>query len=98
VVTLEESVAAGGFGSAVLETLAQAGLADAELRGLPVRTIGLPPDRFVDHCAVTDLRRTLRLDVDGIAQQVDEALTELDLKPTARSADSDSDHKIARTA
>jgi 1-deoxy-D-xylulose-5-phosphate synthase len=98
IVTLEESVAAGGFGSAVLEALAEAGLANAKLRGLPVRTIGLPADRFVDHGAVADLRRTLRLDVDGIAQQVDEAIAELGLRPTARAADSDSAHKIARTA
>jgi 1-deoxy-D-xylulose-5-phosphate synthase len=98
VVTLEESVARGGFGSGVLEALADAGLSDAELRGVPIRTIGLPPDHFVDHGAVADLRRTLGLDVDGIAQQVDEAIAELGLKTTARAADSDSNHKIARTA
>jgi hypothetical protein len=33
---------------------------------VPVRRIGLPGDRFVDHGAVTDLRRTLRLDTAGI--------------------------------
>ena len=48
----------GGFGSAVLEALAEAGLADASLRGIPVRLIGLPGDRFVDHGSVGDLRRT----------------------------------------
>ncbi len=73
VVTLEESIAAGGFGSAVLETITEAALTDESLRGLPVRIIGLPGDKFVDHGAVTDLRHTLRLDVEGIAEQIREA-------------------------
>ena len=75
IVTLEESIAAGGFGSAVLEAITDAALADATLRGLPVRIIGLPGDRFVDHGAVGDLRRSLRLDAEGIAEQIREAIT-----------------------
>ncbi len=82
IVTLEESVAAGGFGSAVLELIAEASLEDETLRGLPVRIIGLPGDKFVDHGAVGDLRRTLRLDVDGIAEQIRDAAAALGL-PTA---------------
>ncbi len=74
VVTLEESIAAGGFGSAVLEAIAEAALADESLRGLPVSIIGLPGDRFVDHGSVGDLRRTLRIDAEGIAEQVREAV------------------------
>ena len=62
VVTLEESVVSGGFGSAVLELLADAGLTDASLRGLPVRLIGLPGAKFVDHASAADLRRVLRID------------------------------------
>ncbi len=77
VVTLEESVVTGGFGSAVLEALAEAGLADPSLREVPVKTIGLPGDRFIDHGAVTDLRRVARLDVDGLLKQVHEALEAL---------------------
>jgi len=73
VVTLEESIAAGGFGSAVLELITEAALEDETLRGLPVRIIGLPGNKFVDHGAVGDLRHTLRLDVEGIAEQVREA-------------------------
>jgi 1-deoxy-D-xylulose-5-phosphate synthase len=79
IVTLEESVAAGGFGSAVLELIADASLEDETLRGLPVRIIGLPGDKFVDHGAVSDLRRTLHLDVDGIAEQIRDSAVALGL-------------------
>jgi 1-deoxy-D-xylulose-5-phosphate synthase len=81
VVTLEESVVTGGFGSAVLEALAEVGLADEGLRAVPVRLIGIPADRFVDHGAVRDLRRVLRLDAAGVAAQIREALDALGLKP-----------------
>jgi 1-deoxy-D-xylulose-5-phosphate synthase len=81
VVTLEESVASGGFGSAVLEAISAAGLTDAALRGLPVKIIGLPPDRFVDHGAVADLRHEARLDVPGIVEQIHGAITDLGLMP-----------------
>jgi 1-deoxy-D-xylulose-5-phosphate synthase len=77
VVTLEESVVTGGFGSAVLEAIAEAGLADESVRGLPVRLVGLPRDHFVDHGSVADLRRYLKIDSDGILEQVHEAIEEL---------------------
>jgi len=83
VVTLEESVASGGFGSAVLEVLNEAGLADQALRQLPARIVGLPADRFVDHGSVADLRRVLRLDSEGIAGQIRETLMALSLVPAA---------------
>jgi 1-deoxy-D-xylulose-5-phosphate synthase len=71
VVTLEESVLPGGFGSAVLEVLADA--EDAE--GLPpVKRIGLPDGKFVDHGSVSDLRRLVRLDVPGVVEQIEEAI------------------------
>ncbi len=79
VVTFEESVDAGGFGSAVLEMIARAGLRDPALRGVPVRIIGIPVGRFVDHGSVADLRRVLRLDVAGLQSQVRETLAELGL-------------------
>jgi 1-deoxy-D-xylulose-5-phosphate synthase len=85
IVTLEESIAAGGFGSAVLELITDAALADETLRGLPVRIIGLPGNKFVDHGAVGDLRRTLRLDVDGIAEQIRDAAVAVGL-PVAAAA------------
>lgn len=74
VVTLEESVATGGFGSAVLEAFEEARATDAACRDTRVRIIGIPGDQFVSHGAVTDLRRLLRLDVPGITAQVVEAL------------------------
>jgi 1-deoxy-D-xylulose-5-phosphate synthase len=80
VVTLEESVLPGGFGSAVLEVLAD-GPASSQP---PVKRIGLPDGRFVDHGAGDDLRRLVRIDEAGIHEQVTEALAALDLRPAQR--------------
>ncbi len=74
VVTFEESVVTGGFGAGVLEALEDARLVDPVYRSIPVRIVGIPGDRFVDHGSVTDLRRLLRLDAPGLAEQVREAL------------------------
>ena len=81
VVTFEESVVTGGFGSGVVEAIEDARLADPSLRDVVVRTLGIPGDRFVDHGSVTDLRRTLRLDAVGLAEQVREALETLRAAP-----------------
>jgi 1-deoxy-D-xylulose-5-phosphate synthase len=83
VVTFEESVVTGGFGSAVLEAFEEARLADPAYRAVAVRTIGIPGDRFVDHGAVTDLRRLIRLDVAGLAAQVGETLAQLGITAPA---------------
>jgi 1-deoxy-D-xylulose-5-phosphate synthase len=77
VVTFEESVETGGFGSGVLEALEAARLADASLRDVPLSIIGIPGDRFVDHGSVGDLRVLLRLDPVGLAAQVAETLRKL---------------------
>jgi 1-deoxy-D-xylulose-5-phosphate synthase len=77
VVTFEESVVTGGFGSAVLEAFEEARITDPAYRGIPVRIIGIPGDRFVDHGSVTDLRRLIRLDVPGLAAQVREAAAQV---------------------
>lgn len=74
VVTLEESVVTGGFGTAVLEAIEEARATDAALREVGVRLIGIPGDRFVDHGSVGDLRRVLGLDAPGIAGQIRDAL------------------------
>ena len=64
IVTVEENVLAGGFGSAVLEALAEAGLED-----LAVHRIGMP-DSFIEHGTAADQRRHLQLDAQGIVDQV----------------------------
>jgi 1-deoxy-D-xylulose-5-phosphate synthase len=74
IITVEESIVTGGFGSGVLELLAEAGLSDPVLRGIPVHIVGLPADRFVEGGSVADLRRLVRLDSEGLAAQFREAL------------------------
>ncbi len=74
VVTFEESVVTGGFGSAVLELIEDARTRGAADRETAVRIVGLPADRFVDHGSASDLRKMLRLDVDGLVEQVREAI------------------------
>lgn len=87
VVTFEESVVSGGFGSAVLELLEEARLADPTYRDVPVRIIGIPGDRFVDHGSVADLRRVLRLDAAGLEEQVRESLATLGATSPRRSVE-----------
>jgi len=86
VVTFEESVVTGGFGSGVLEAIEEARLTDPAYRGIPVKIVGIPGDRFVDHGAVADLRRVLRLDAAGLEAQVREALETLGVTPGRHEA------------
>jgi 1-deoxy-D-xylulose-5-phosphate synthase len=86
VVTLEESVVTGGFGSAVLELLEEARLADPAYRDVALKIIGIPGDRFVDHGSVKDLRRRIRLDAEGIAGQIGETLATLRATPGRQEA------------
>ena len=60
VVTVEENVAQGGFGAAVLETLAAAGVA------VPTRVLGVP-DAIFQHASQGRLREKAGLSVAGIA-------------------------------
>ncbi len=80
-VTFEESVVTGGFGSGVLELVEEARLADPAYRDVAVRIVGIPGDRFVEHGSVADLRRVLRLDAAGLAAQVRDALETLRATP-----------------
>ncbi|MDE2780667.1 MAG: 1-deoxy-D-xylulose-5-phosphate synthase [Chloroflexota bacterium] len=64
IVTVEENVLAGGFGSAVLEALSEAGMGD-----VAVHRIGMP-DSFVEHGTAGDQRHDLQLDAEGIAAQI----------------------------
>ncbi len=61
VLTVEENAAAGGFGSAVLEMLAGAGIKT------DFRIIGIP-DQFIEHGPQPYLRKLLGLDAEGIAK------------------------------
>ena len=83
VVTLEESVAIGGFGSGVLELLEEARAVDPAFREVVLKIIGIPGDHFVEHGSVADLRRLIRIDVDGIAEQVRETLATIHAVPGA---------------
>jgi 1-deoxy-D-xylulose-5-phosphate synthase len=74
VVTFEESVSTGGFGSGVLEAIEEARILEPALRDLAVRIVGIPAGAFVDHGSVADLRQVLRLDATGLAAQVRETL------------------------
>ena len=67
IVTVEENVLAGGFGSAVLEALAAAGMGDTA-----VYRIGMP-DSFIEHGTAADQRRRLQMDAKGIAKQLKSA-------------------------
>ena len=80
-VTFEESVTVGGFGSGVLELVEDTRLADPAYREVAVRILGIPGDRFVDHGSVADLRHLLRLDPAGLAAQVREALETMQATP-----------------
>ena len=63
-VTLEENSLMGGFGSAVLESLNQAGITSAR-----VLRLGLP-DKFIEQGSRDQLLASLGLDPAGIAEQV----------------------------
>jgi 1-deoxy-D-xylulose-5-phosphate synthase len=67
VVTVEDNVGAGGFGGAVLETLAPHGLAGR------VRTLALP-DQFLPQGRASDILKDNGLDAAGIARSVFEAV------------------------
>lgn len=60
ILTVEENVLAGGFGSAVLELLA-----DRNLFGITVKRLGIP-DVFVEHGTQDILRHKYGLDAQGI--------------------------------
>ncbi|MFC1958768.1 1-deoxy-D-xylulose-5-phosphate synthase [Chloroflexota bacterium] len=63
-VTVEENVLSGGFGSSVIDLLQESGISDVQ-----VKSIGLP-DEFVEQGAQAILRSKYGLDAKGIAEQV----------------------------
>ncbi|WP_261664049.1 1-deoxy-D-xylulose-5-phosphate synthase [Deinococcus sp. Marseille-Q6407] len=65
IVTVEDNTVAGGFGSAVLETLSRWGLS------VPVRVLGIP-DHFQDHAKPESVYARAGIDAAGIARVLDE--------------------------
>jgi 1-deoxy-D-xylulose-5-phosphate synthase len=61
-ITVEDHALAGGFGSVILEFLAEEGLREVRVRRLGV------PDRFIPHGTQEELRRLCGFDKDAITQ------------------------------
>ena len=71
IVTVEENVTSGGFGSAVVEALARDGAASCR-----VECIGLP-DAFIVHGPSEMLRARYDLDADGIVRRIKQTFPDL---------------------
>jgi 1-deoxy-D-xylulose-5-phosphate synthase len=70
VLTVEENVLDGGFGSAVLELFCERGLS-----WVKVRRIGIP-DQFVEHGSQETLRKMYGIDTEGIEKEARELVVE----------------------
>jgi 1-deoxy-D-xylulose-5-phosphate synthase len=66
VVTVEENVLQGGFGSAVLEMFEERGVSSIKVKRLGI------PDRFVEHGGQDALRKRYGIDKDGIIRALKE--------------------------
>jgi 1-deoxy-D-xylulose-5-phosphate synthase len=74
VITVEEAALAGGFGSAVLEAAADAGLETRHIRRLGI------PDQFIEHGERGELLADLGLDAAGLARACRRAHDSIPLK------------------
>lgn len=63
VITVEDNVLAGGFGSMVSEKIADFGA------NIPVCRIGIP-DNFIEHASVSELNKLVGLDTNGIVSRI----------------------------
>lgn len=72
IITVEENVLQGGFGSAVLEMLEERGIS-----GIKIKRLGIP-DKFVEHGNQDALRKRYGIDKDGIVKAVRELLLIID--------------------
>ncbi len=68
VITVEENVLQGGFGSAVLEMMEGKGATDIKIKRLGI------PDKFVEHGSQDSLRKRYGIDKDGIVRAAKEML------------------------
>lgn len=73
IVTVEDGTVVGGFGSAVVETIAR-----LQIPNVRVKVHGIP-DRYIEHGTLEELYRALRLDGSGIAAVVKDFLLEEEL-------------------
>lgn len=67
IITIEDGIVNGGFGSAVLEFMADNGYS------LSINRLGLP-DRFIEHGTQAELYHELKMDVEGITQTLSDLL------------------------
>lgn len=72
IITIEDGVIKGGFGSAVME------FAQAHEYSLPIKMLGLP-DQFIDHGKVDELQEIAKIDVDSIRSVLTTLLKKFDL-------------------
>jgi len=70
IITVEENVLSGGFGSSILEVLGESGI-----QGVKVKCLGIN-DMFVEHGSQDILRKKYGLDAEGIARSAREILNE----------------------
>jgi len=68
IITVEENILEGGFGTAVLELLEEEGLEEVK-----VRRLGFP-DKYIEQGEQAELRALYGLDADGIARKIREFL------------------------
>ncbi len=78
VITVEEAVLAGGFGSAVIEAAVDAGIGTANVRRLGV------PDRYIDHAERGEQLADLSLHAEGILLACRQMLARRDTKTPER--------------
>ncbi|MYA58251.1 1-deoxy-D-xylulose-5-phosphate synthase [Candidatus Poribacteria bacterium] len=62
VITIEDGVIMGGFGSAVLEAIAAAGLKDVQIKNLGI------PDEFIEHGDIQHLYALCQCDADAVVR------------------------------
>ena len=68
IITIEENVLQGGFGSAVLELLSEKGIKDVQVKRMGI------PDEFVKHATQAEQRSKYGLDEEGIMRTTREML------------------------
>jgi 1-deoxy-D-xylulose-5-phosphate synthase len=70
IVTLEDGVITGGFGSAVMEALHDLGK-----QNIAVKRIGLP-DHYVEHGTIPKLQELCGMDTDSVVKAVTDVLAQ----------------------